>query len=61
MSASNWITVLRCPKCKGELSPATVGDVSGLACAADELLFPIRDGMPIMLIEQAISTRNNAS
>ena len=43
------LAVLRCPKCKGTLKSHD----QGLLCVHDELLFPIRDGMPIMLIEQA--------
>ena len=38
----------RCAK-----NPLTPQD-GGFLCAHDNLLFPIRDGMPIMLIEQAI-------
>ena len=55
MSNPSWLNVLRCPQCKGELTPMAHEGVAGLACAADALLFPIRDGMPIMLIEQAIA------
>ena len=46
----DYLSVLRCPVCKGELQQ----QADGVLCASDALLFPIRDGMPIMLIEQAI-------
>ncbi len=55
MSNPSWLNVLRCPQCKGELTQAQHEGAAGLSCAADALLFPIRDGMPIMLIEQAIA------
>lgn len=45
------MSVLRCPKCKGLL----IEQVDGLLCSTDALVYPIRDGMPIMLIEQAIA------
>ena len=55
MSNPSWLSVLRCPQCKGELTQAEHEGATGLSCAADALFFPIRDGMPIMLIEQAIA------
>ena len=55
MSNSPWLNVLRCPKCKGELVSFTHNGAKGLSCASDALFFPVRDGMPIMLIEQAIA------
>ncbi|MGL4767044.1 MAG: Trm112 family protein [Formosimonas sp.] len=52
---ADYLTVLRCPQCKGELT----AQEGGLLCAHDQLLFPIRDGMPIMLIEQAIQVSHD--
>ena len=46
----SYLKALRCPLCKNPLTPKD----GGLLCAHDNLLFPIRDGLPIMLIEQAI-------
>lgn len=43
------LEALRCPKCKGSLTQTP----DGLLCQLDGLLYPIRDGLPIMLIEQA--------
>lgn len=60
MSQNKWLQVLCCPKCKGSLEQVQHNDATGLLCKADALVFPIRDGMPIMLIEQAepLSTQN---
>ncbi|TDR32991.1 Trm112 family protein [Hydromonas duriensis] len=61
MSSNTWLNALRCPKCKGELIQQKANQdkgATGLLCETDGLLFPIRDGMPILLIEQAISANN---
>lgn len=44
--------ILACPKCKGEIRLTDKED--GLICGHCRLLYPIRDGIPIMLIEEAI-------
>jgi uncharacterized protein YbaR (Trm112 family) len=45
------LDILACPKCKGELTLTKEGD--GLDCAACKLRYPIRDDIPIMLIDEA--------
>jgi uncharacterized protein YbaR (Trm112 family) len=47
----NLLDILVCPRCRGELEyrPAE----SSLVCATCRLRFPVRDGIPIMLIDQA--------
>jgi uncharacterized protein YbaR (Trm112 family) len=45
------LNILVCPQCKGELNP--VNDLSGLLCPRCHLKYPIRDDIPIMLIEEA--------
>ena len=50
------LEVLVCPICKGKLSHDTQN--SELICSADKLAFPIKDGIPVMLEEQARSTAN---
>ncbi len=46
------IEMLVCPLCK---SPLTLlrGEEPALACRADRLAFPIRDGIPLMLESEA--------
>jgi len=46
------LEILVCPKCKGELALNPSGD--GLICDACRLMYPIRDDIPIMLIDEAI-------
>ncbi len=46
------LDILACPKCKGEINLNEKKD--GLICDACHLLYPIRDDIPIMLIDEAI-------
>jgi hypothetical protein len=46
------LEILACPKCKGDIR--LKDDESGLICDRCGLLYPIKDGIPIMLIEEAI-------
>lgn len=43
--------LLVCPNCHGPLRDVTTGEA--LDCVACRLRFPIRDGIPVMLIERA--------
>lgn len=49
------VTLLVCPICKGplELLRDEEQRPTELACRADLLAFPIRDGMPIMIEQEA--------
>ena len=46
------LDILCCPKCKGDIQLTDGGD--GLICPKCKLLYPIKDDIPIMLIEEAI-------
>jgi uncharacterized protein YbaR (Trm112 family) len=49
------IELLVCPLCKGKLVMLRDAEQrpQALACAADRLAFPIRDGIPVMLESEA--------
>ncbi len=47
------LEVIACPKCKGEVELSPKGD--GLICKRCRLVYEIREGIPIMLIDEAIS------
>jgi uncharacterized protein len=49
------LDILCCPKCKGDITLTTTGD--GLVCDNCKLLYPIRDDIPIMLIDEAIPVK----
>jgi uncharacterized protein YbaR (Trm112 family) len=46
------LAILACPKCKGDIRLTEKGD--GLVCQACKLMYPIKDDIPVMLIDEAI-------
>jgi uncharacterized protein len=46
------LAILACPKCKGDIVLNEKGD--GLVCRACKLMYPIKDDIPVMLIDEAI-------
>ena len=46
------LEILACPKCKGDIRLKE--DESGFICDACKLMYPIKDDIPIMLIDEAI-------
>jgi uncharacterized protein YbaR (Trm112 family) len=46
------LEILACPKCKGDIVMAEGGD--GLICKSCKLVYPIRDDIPVMLIDEAL-------
>lgn len=44
------LEILVCPQCKGDL---VLKDEEGLICRNCRLLYPVEDGIPVMLIEEA--------
>ena len=47
------LKILACPKCLGDISLTMAAD--GLICPKCALVYPIREGIPILLPEQAIN------
>ena len=45
------LEILVCPKCRGELEYRAAE--STLTCHQCRLVYPVRDGIPIMLIDEA--------
>ena len=45
------LEILACPKCKGDIH--LNASSSGLVCDACRLVYPIRDDIPVMLIDEA--------
>ena len=45
------LSILVCPKCKGELRHEEAPP--SLVCPACALRYPVRDGIPILLIDEA--------
>ena len=49
--APELLEILVCPKCKGDLEYRT--DPERLVCHACRLVYPVEDGIPVMLIDEA--------
>jgi uncharacterized protein YbaR (Trm112 family) len=50
--SKDLLDILACPKCKGDIHLNQSSD--GLVCEACRLMYPIKDDIPIMLIDEAI-------
>lgn len=46
------LDILACPKCKGDVRLTDQQD--GLVCPACHLMYPIKDDIPVMLIDEAV-------
>lgn len=56
------LEILACPKCKGDIKlteKSTIHGEDGLICEKCRLLYPIKDGIPVMLIGEAIELGKN--
>ena len=49
--AKDLIEIVACPKCKGKVTLET--DESGFVCATCKLKYPITDGLPDFLLDDA--------
>lgn len=49
------LEILACPKCKGKIRLNDKKD--GLVCEKCRLVYPIKDGIPIMLIDEAATLK----
>ena len=47
------LDILVCPACRESVAPLA-GD-AGIACRGCGRAYPVRDGIPVMLIEEAVS------
>jgi uncharacterized protein YbaR (Trm112 family) len=52
-----FLSILACPNCKGSLSYQK--DDQELVCPVCRLAYPIRDDIPVMLIEEARTLDSN--
>lgn len=49
------LELLACPECKGKVELLPTGE--GLRCPKCKLVYPIKDDIPIMLVDQAESEK----
>lgn len=51
MLAPELLEILVCPQCKGDLHHNA--EPESLDCSACKLRYPVRDGIPVMLVDEA--------
>jgi len=44
--------ILACPRCKGEIVLSGKGD--GIECPVCRVTYPVRDDIPVMLVDEAL-------
>jgi len=49
--SQDLLDILACPQCKGELH--LTGAQDGLVCEACKLRYPIKEDIPVMLVDEA--------
>lgn len=49
--SKDLLDIIVCPKCKGDI--ILLDDESGFVCPSCRLKYPIRDGIPVMLVDEA--------
>ncbi len=59
MISKELLAILACPQCKGPITLILKGD-KGLACKKCRLLYEVRDGIPVMLIDEAKPLKSSA-
>lgn len=47
------LEMLVCPKCHGKLEQTRDPEGEGLKCEACRLVYPIKDDIPVMLVDEA--------
>ncbi len=54
INTEELLRILACPKCLGSLSALEEGEaVAGFACAACQVVYPVRENIPVMLVQEA--------
>lgn len=54
MEFSQLVALLVCPACKGDLKFEKEGDREGFLCPSCQVVYPIVDEIPVMLIEESM-------
>lgn len=47
------LEILACPLCKTDVRLEKAGEAEALVCVACGRRYPVRDGIPVMLVEEA--------
>lgn len=49
------LNILACPKCRGPLEILERETCPGLSCSACAVVYPVREGIPVLLVEEALT------
>ena len=56
MLPQDLLSILACPKCRGDLQLlGALEQGQGFLCAGCDKVYPIYDGVPVLLVDKAIS------
>ncbi len=58
MNTEELLKLLACPACKNSLDLAECGQERGFACRHCQVVYPIRDDIPLLLVEEAIPAKD---
>lgn len=47
------LAIIVCPACHGELTLTATGEAPELVCGGCGLAYPVRDGIPVLLVDEA--------
>ena len=47
------LEILACPSCRGDVELRAADDAEEIVCLNCGLRYPVRDGIPVMLVEEA--------
>ena len=47
------LAIIVCPDCHGDLQPVETPEGGELVCASCGLAYPVRDGIPVLLVDEA--------
>ena len=50
--SKDLLKILACPQCKGVITPDDKHET--LICESCKLAYPVRDGIPVMLVDEAL-------
>uniref|UniRef100_UPI0018C8B1F4 Trm112 family protein n=1 Tax=Nocardioides sambongensis TaxID=2589074 RepID=UPI0018C8B1F4 len=47
------LAIIVCPACRADLAVTAAGEETELVCTGCGLAYPVRDGIPVLLVDEA--------
>lgn len=57
-SFKDILDILACPKCHGPLTILERDECEGLDCPSCAVVYPVREGIPVLLVEEALTKQD---